>query len=124
MLFLNIPCNLRKEPQVAQNPQLLQPWACCSMDLRAGGTLRHGDIPRAWGTRHPSEDREDSAWQAGLGERGGQLGCTHTTAGTVTQRKNPCTEEGSGDELRKLQNRILVFGGSKLFPGLLCPGSA
>ena len=49
---------------MAQNPLLLQPRACCSMDLRAGGTLRHGDIPRAWGTRHQSEDREDSALAA------------------------------------------------------------
>ena len=98
---------------MAQNPLLLQPRACCSMDLRAGGTLRHGDIPRAWGTRHQSEDREDSAWKAGLGERGGKLGCTRTTAGAVRQRKNPCTEEGSGDVLRKLQNQDFGFLGKQ-----------
>ena len=96
---------------MAQNPLLPQPRACCPMDLGAGGTLRHGDIPRTWGARHQSEDREDSAWQAGLGERGGKLGCTHTTPGAVPQRMNPCTEEGSGDVLRKLQNQDLGFWG-------------
>ena len=104
---------------MVQNPLLPQPRACCPMDLGASGTLRYGDIPRAWGTRHQSEDREDSAWQAGLGERGGKLGCTPTTSGAVPQRMNPCTEEGSGDMLRKLQNQDFGFlRGSKLFPGL------
>lgn len=43
------------------------------MHHRAGVTLSSRGMRGAWGTLHQSRDRKDSAWQAGLGERWGNL---------------------------------------------------